>query len=427
MRDFYAALMEAGTPLLHRLLARRAAKGKEDPARMSERTGVAGLPRPAGRLFWLHAASVGEAQSALILLEALLARDPALRVLVTTGTVTSAALMARRLPERAFHQYVPLDHPLWVARFLDHWRPDRVLWMESELWPNMLAAIKRREIKAALVNARLSDRSVRNWRLARGMIGGMLSAFAVILAQTEKDADNFRRLGQAPVIVTDNLKYAAAPLPLDEAALPALFAAVGARPLWVYASTHDGEEDLACRLHARLRDKYPDLLTVIVPRHPERRAAVAAICARHGLPFALRSTGGLPQAADEIYIVDTLGELGLFYRVAPLACIGRSFSNDGGGGHNPIEAAQLGCAVIHGPHIQNLAALYDEMNEAGAALRLRDRNDFYEQLDKFLGNGFLCDQLRDRGAAFVTAKAQILDRVLSALAPVTAAGREDPA
>lgn len=421
MRALYQAITGKSGPFLRFLLTRRARKGKEDPARLPERMGKPGRPRPAGPLLWLHAASVGEAQSALILLDALMARDPALHVLLTTGTVSSAGLMARRLPARAIHQYVPLDHPSWVAAFLDHWRPDRVLWMESELWPNMLAAIRARRIPAALVNARLSPRSVRRWQNLRGVVAELLSTFAVILAQTEEDAENFRRLGAPRVTVTDNLKYAAAPLPLDDSALPALFAAVGARPLWVYASTHNGEEDLACRLHKALAVQMPDLLTIIVPRHPERRAAIAETCARHNLASRLRSTGGAPQAGDAIYIADTMGELGLFYRLAPVACIGRSFSNDGGGGHNPIEAAQLGCAVIHGPHVQNLQNLFDDMNKAGAALRLTGEADFEAQLRRLLTDHAACDALRDRGAHFVMAKAQILNRVVGDLSPVLAA------
>lgn len=421
MNEFYAAITRRSGPFLRFLLRRRARRGKEDPARMGERMGQPGLPRPAGDLVWLHAASVGEAQSALILLSALLARDPALHVLVTTGTVSSAALMARRLPPRTMHQFIPLDHPEWVRSFVDHWRPDRVLWMESELWPNMLAAIKARGIPAALVNARLSDRSFRRWNRARPTINTLLSAFTVILAQTDNDAAHFRALGARNVIVTDNIKYAAAPLPLEDAALAQLFAAIGARPVWVYASTHDGEEDMACRLHRRLREKIPGLLTVIVPRHPERRDAIMALCAGHGLNTAQRSTGALPRRHDDIYLADTLGELGLFYRIAPVACIGRSFSSDGGGGHNPIEAAQLGCAVIHGPHVQNLAALFDEMNAAQAALRLSDEDHFAATLEHLLTDGRACDSLRERGAAFVGAKARILPLVLDNLQPVMAA------
>lgn len=418
MRSLYAAIMGRSAPFLRLLLARRARRGKEDAARLPERMGKPGLARPSGPLLWLHAASVGEAQSALILLDALLARDPVLHILLTTGTVSSADLMARRLPPRAIHQYAPLDHPAWVKNFLDHWRPDQVLWMESELWPNMLAAIRERAIPAALVNARLSPRSVGRWRKLRGTIADLLSTFTIILAQTDTDTENFRSLGAGNVVTTDNLKYAAAPLPLDESALPALLGAVRARPLWVYASTHDGEEDLACRLHTALQSALPDLLTIIVPRHPERRDAIMDTAARHNLRARLRSTGGLPQNDDAVYVADTMGELGLFYRLAPVACIGRSFSNDGGGGHNPIEAAQLGCAVIHGPHVQNLQALFDDMNHAGAALRLSGEADFEAQLRRLLTDSLACDTLRERGASFVMAKAQILPRVLGALTPL---------
>ena len=421
MRALYTALTGKSGPFLRFLLARRARRGKEDAARLPERMGIPGRPRPAGPLLWLHAASVGESQSALILLDALLARDPALTVLVTTGTVSSAALMTRRLPPRAIHQFAPIDHPAWVKAFLDHWQPDKALWMESELWPNMLGQLKMRSIPAALVNARLSTRSVRQWKIAPAMVAGILSSFAVILAQTDEDATNFRALGAGTVVVTDNIKYAAAPLPLEDGALSRLSHAIGARTLWVYASTHDGEEDMACRLHNRLRENIPDLLTIIVPRHPERRNAIAATCARHGLTARLRSSGGEPQQGDAVYIADTMGELGLFYRLAPLACIGRSFSSDGGGGHNPIEAAQLGCAVLHGPNIQNFTALYAEMNEAGAALRLADEADFAARLSHLLQNPESCEELRRRGHDFVLTKARILPRVLQNLSPVLAA------
>lgn len=407
--------MRAGSPLLAAMLARRCRMGKEDPARLPERRGLAAQTRPPGRLLWLHAASVGEAQSALILLEALLARDPALHVLVTTGTVTSAQMMARRLPARALHQYVPLDQPDWVAAFLDHWRPDRILWMESELWPNMLAAVRARHIPAALVNARLSERSLRRWRLARNMVSEALSTFGVILAQTERDAANFRRLHASRVIVTDNIKYAAAPLPADEAALKALRDAIGGRPFWLYASTHAGEEELACRLQKELVQNIPGLLTVIAPRHPERREDIAAACAAAGVSYSLRSSGALPDAGTQVYIADTLGELGLLYRLAPVSCVGRSFSADGGGGHNPIEPALLGSAVIHGPHIQNLAALYDEMNEKGAALRLRDETDFAATLTRLLTDKAALTRLQKAGQDFVAEKNAVLERVLDAL------------
>ncbi|MCB1556340.1 MAG: 3-deoxy-D-manno-octulosonic acid transferase [Alphaproteobacteria bacterium] len=419
MLKAYALLTRAAGPFLRILLRRRARRGKENPVRLSERTGNPSRPRPEGPLVWLHAASVGEAQSALVLIAALLSANPALHILVTTGTVTSADLMARRLPPRALHQYYPLDHPAWAARFLDHWRPDAALWLESELWPNMLRALKKRDIPAALINARLSERSAARWRKASASIRTLLESFAIILCQTPGDATIFESLGGRHVQATGNLKYAAAPLPCDKQDYDILAERIKDRPVWLYASTHAGEEDIACRLHAHLQKTFPTLLTIIVPRHPERRAAIQAMCSEHNLCAALRTeTRLLPTPDTEIYIVDTLGELGLFYRLAPLACIGRSFSRDGGGGHNPLEAAQLGCAVLHGPHIQNLQAIYDEMDSAGAALLIKNEEDFEKRLEKLLQDEEGLAALQERGLRFARAKADGLIDVLAALAPL---------
>ncbi len=418
MLEIYKSLMRFSSPALEALLKHRSRAGKENPHRLGERMGMPGRSRPTGELVWFHAASVGEAQSTLILVNAILERLPQAHVLVTTGTLTSAQLMAQRLPARAFHQFYPLDHPVWVRSFLDHWRPDLVLWMESELWPSMLGEIRRREIPALLVNARLSPRSRRRWAFGGKTAQRLLQAFGLVMAQTEDDAAAFRALGAPSVIVTGNLKYGAAALPCDEQALHKMRQSIGGRPLWLYASTHDGEEDIACRLHRALKEKTPGLLTVIVPRHPERRAAVLEICRRDGLAARLRGAEhALPQDGDDIYIGDTLGELGLFYRLAPIACIGRSFSDDGGGGHNPVEAAQLGCAVLHGPHVQNLAEIYADMDRAGAAVCLRDEEDFRSRLEKLLHDKTGLTLLRQKASSFAAEKERTLGNVLAALSP----------
>lgn len=420
--------MRSSAPLLCSLLAWRVKKGKEDPARLHERRGEPGHSRPPGRLVWLHAASVGEAQSALILIHALKLRAPKAHFLVTTGTVTSAALMEKKLGEHAFHQFFPLDHPDWVDQFLNHWRPDLVLWMESELWPNMLQALGAKKIPVALVNARLSKRSFARWRLAGKTARKILSNFSLILAQSAQEGRYFEKLGASLVMVTDNLKYSAAPLPFDEQDLKKLAALTQGRPLWLYASSHEGEEALACRMHQILKSHFPDLLTILVPRHPERRAAIAEICAAYNLKAALRSEKLiLPKAEDEIYIADTLGELGLFYRLAPVACIGRSFSRDGGGGHNPIEAAQLRCAVLHGPHVQYQAEIYREMDEAGASLTVGSEEKLIETLEILLSDPARCESLAAKGQDFARAKGGVLVSVLDALEPLLIAAGLPPA
>ena len=418
MLDFYHSLTKLSGPSLRLTLKKRLRRGKEDPARLAERMGRPGLPRPAGKLAWFHAASVGEAQSTLILIDALLARFPDLHVLVTTGTVTSAEIMAQRLPSRAFHQFYPLDHPAWVENFLTHWSPDIVFWMESELWPNMLKGIRTRNIHCILMNARMSRRSYRRWKRFRDSAAALLSTFDLCLAQTEEDAEAFLRLRALNVQVSGNLKYSAAPLPCDDAALERVSGAVGPRPLWLYASTHDGEEALACRTHMLLKQKYPSLLTVIAPRHPERRAGILALCKESGLNAVLRGAEqNLPGPDTDIYIADTMGEMGLFYRLAPLSVIGRSFSRDGGGGHNPLEAALLGSAVLHGPAVQNLDEIFAEMDAASAAIRVETPEALAEVLGRLLGDLPALTELQIQGSRFAQGKAEILPRIIQSLEP----------
>jgi len=383
--------------------------------------GQSARSRPAGRLVWFHAASVGEAQSTLILVNALLARFPTLNVLITTGTVTSAELMAQRLPDRAFHQYYPLDHPDWVESFLNHWKPDLIFWMESELWPNMLRAIRMRNIHCVLVNARMSRRSYRRWKHLRGTAAALLSAFDLCLAQTPEDAESFTKLCMLDVRVRDNLKYAADPLPCDSIQLSGLKDAIGDRPVWLFASTHAGEEELACEIHLALRHKVLNLLTIIVPRHPERGGDIVEMCNDAGLRTNQRGQkNSLPWGGDEIYVADTLGELGLFYRLAPIACIGRTFSLDGGGGHNPIEPAQLGCAVLHGPLIQNQSRLFAEMHECGAAVGATTSKELEAQLLDLLTHPAALAALRAKDKAFADSKAALLPLVMEDIEPFLA-------
>jgi 3-deoxy-D-manno-octulosonic-acid transferase len=416
--SLYRAVTRVSAPVLGALLHFRLRRGKEDGMRIGERRGVASRARPHGPLVWIHAASVGEAQSALILLDSIKTRLAGAHVMVTTGTLTSAVLMERRLPAFAFHHFVPLDHPAYTARFLDHWHPDLALWMESELWPNMLHDIARRGIPAILLNARLSDRSFARWGFAPGFARQLLSAFSLILAQSKEDARRFESLGAANVAITNNIKYSASPLHVDDLAFSTLRLAVQERPLWVYASTHAGEEKLGCDMHKRLKEIWPDLLTILVPRHPERREDVAAACFESGLKFALRSQSlALPGPDDDIYIADTLGELGLFYALSPISMIGRSFSNDGGGGHNPVEAAQFGCAVLTGPNNQYQRGLYDGMAEHGAVLECKTPEDLFAHLRDLLANPGHLDEQRKKSRTFVENSDDVITLVLNALAP----------
>ena len=345
-RAAWSALGFAVAPVLDR----RAARGKEDPARRNERFGNAERARPPGTLIWIHGASVGECLAVLPLVSRLLEK-PDRNVMITSSTVTSAKLMAERLPPRAFHQYVPLDAPDAVARFLAHWRPDLALFVESELWPNLVLETQARNISMALINARLSERSFRGWQHARNSAAALLSAFDVALAQDEATAKRLTALGARNTSVAGSLKADAPVLPVNEAALAAFKKAVNGRPLFLAASTHPREDEQVLDATTMVRAARADTLTVIVPRHPERGPAVEALSRARGLSAERRSTGALPNRSTAVYIGDTLGELGLFYRAAPFAFLGGSLIAHGG--QNPHEAAQLGVAILTGPHTEN--------------------------------------------------------------------------
>ncbi len=350
-------------PALRRMLARRVAKGKEVPGRLDERYGIASLSRPAGRLVWFHAASVGETLSLLPVIAALAG---AAQVLLTTGTVTSATLAAERLPGFARHQFAPLDVRSWVARFLDHWRPDCAVFVESEIWPNMLMQVDARGIPRLLLNARLSARSAARWARAPGFAWRMLGPFRYVFAQSEADAANLARLGISDVRVSGNLKFFGAVLPADPYLLAALRRDLEG-PNWLAASTHEGEETVIVSVHRRLLQEFPDLITVIVPRHPERGAAVAASVV--DMPVSRLSQGGAPVPGG-VFVADTLGQLGLFYRACPFAFVGNSLI--GFGGHNVVEPARLGRAVIVGPHTENFAEPVARLRAAGALTEVAD-------------------------------------------------------
>lgn len=417
----YRALTILAGPVIGLYLKRRLRRGKEDPARFAERLGKPGLARPGGRLVWLHGASVGEALSLLPLIERLVP-VPGQNVLVTTGTVTSAQLMAERLPAGAIHQFVPVDRPVWVRAFLDHWRPDLVLWAESDFWPNLLDGIRRRAIPLVLVQGRISPKSFAGWQRAPGFIRRMLSAFTLCLGQTPGDAERLAALGAPKVACLGNLKMAVPPLPADDAGLSRLRQMVGVRPLWLAASTHPGEEALAGRVHRALAGRFPGLLTVIVPRHPHRGAEVAAGIGALGLSAALRSTGAAP--LGDVYIADTMGELGLFYRLAPIVFMGKSLLAEGG--QNPFEPARLGAAVLFGPHMTNFPEMAPAMTACGAAEMVPDEDGLTEAVGNLLADPALLSSRRAAAATWADSQAHVLDAVLDALAPFLGDGHARP-
>lgn len=415
MLALYRGLTVAVGPLVGPLLRRRAAGGKEDPARLGERLGHADLPRPDGPLVWLHAASVGESLSVLGLIDRLLGARPGLALLMTSGTVTSARLLADRLPARAVHQFVPIDRPDAVRRFLDHWRPDLAIWVESELWPNLVGATQARGIATALIQGRMSARSFAKWRRARGLVAPLLEGFDLVLAQTETDAERLRALGAAPT-VTGTLKYANPPLPANEAALAELRQAIGARPVWLAASTHPGEEGTVLRAHHAVAAENPGLLTIVAPRHPDRGAALADLATAAGLRVARRGAGEALRGDTQLYLADTMGEFGLFYRVADVVFVGGSLVPHGG--QNLLEPIRLGCAVTHGPSMTNFAEVVADLARAGALREVADEAGLIEATRRLFAAPEERAALAAAQAGVAEAKAGVLEVVFEALEPL---------
>jgi 3-deoxy-D-manno-octulosonic-acid transferase len=408
-------LTDLGAPFIGLYLLKRRLEGREDCLRFGERFGHASQARPEGRLVWCHAASVGEATSLLVLIERMRELYPALRILVTTGTVTSARLLAERLPKEVIHQYVPVDRAAYIGRFLDHWQPDFVLLIESELWPNLIAALRERLIPTALLNARMSDKSFRRWYRVKGWARELMGTFVLCMTQTEDERGRFVALGAKPAHAIGNLKYAAKPLPADEAELARLREVIGQRPIWLVASSHRGEEDIACTMHKKLREKWPDLLTIIVPRHPTRGAEIAQAIETGGLSVARRSQHQDIEKATDIYLADTIGELGLFYRLSSLVVLGGSFVAHGG--HNPIEPAQLGCAIVFGPHMFNFAEMARAFARGNAAIQLQGANELAFTLERFLKTPGERAAYAQAARLLADQKRHVLNEVMDALAP----------
>jgi 3-deoxy-D-manno-octulosonic-acid transferase len=410
----YRKATSLARPLTPLLLRVREWRGKEEPARRRERFGVASLTRPGGALAWFHAASVGETNAVLPLIEALAERRPALSFLLTTGTVTSARLAAKRPVARTVHQYVPLDAPQYVARFLDHWRPDLAIFTESEIWPNLILESSARDIPLALINARMTKRSFRRWRRFPSLSRPLFSRFGVVLAQNDGLARRFRALGAADALAAGNLKIDAPPPPVDGAVLERLKPALADRKLLIAASTHAGEDAIIADAHGALRCKMHDLCTIIVPRHPERGAQIAALLRGRGLRVALRSLGDLPDRASDAYIADTIGELGTLYALAPLAFIGGSLVEPGGG-HNPVEAVRRGAVVLTGPNWHNFADAYRVLLEHHAAIEVKTAGELATAALRLFSDEAEIAQMRNRAAAALASLAGALPRTVEAL------------
>ena len=413
--NLYRWVFSIAAPLITLYICFRKYSGKEDKNRFRERLGSPSFSRPDGVLIWVHAASVGESLSMLPLIERLIEENQGFHILVTTGTVTSARLMDERLPEGTFHQFSPIDQILFVRRFLDHWRPDLALWAESEFWPNMITETASRNIRMVLINGRVSIKSFAGWRKFDGLIKSLISCFDLCLGQSDEDVWRLRQMGANLAKYVGNLKFSCSPLPVDKAELFEMTKKIGNRPVWVAASTHAGEEEMTVQVHKRLRLSQAGLLTIIVPRDPKRGEKIAAQIRRQGLDVALRSNGDPISTGTGIYVADTMGEMGLFFRIAGIVFMGKSLVPLGG--QNPLEAARLDCAIVHGPHTLNFEDIFMRLIKAGAANQVLNAEELLDAIRKLFEDTSQRDCMAAAAKAFAATQVGVLDAVIIELEP----------
>lgn len=408
----YRTMMRGLEPFAGYILKRRVKSGKEDETRTGERKGIASLSRPAGTLIWMHGASVGETSMLLPLIRRLLEDDPKLHILVTSGTMTSAKIMAERLPDRAFHQMVPLDGPTFVARFLAHWQPDLAVWAESEIWPNLVLQTKAARAKMALINARMNQSSIDRWRDKRGFARKVFSCFDMILPADTLTHNALKFLGGNVISQVGNLKWSAPALEFDKSEASKLREAAGHRPIWLAASTHAPEEAYILTAHLSGPAKKSKALLIWVPRHPERGADVAALCA--GQDIAVRSKGDALTEDTSIYIMDTLGEMGLALDLATVAFVGGSLDKSLTG-HNPLEPARANVPILTGPYVDSFTEIYAELFNHNAAMRVKSAKQLEKSVMALLMDPIAARQMAGRAKLLAQESDQVLDYTVAKL------------
>lgn len=403
----------AAMPFIGLYVLSRVGKGKEDRARRHERYGQPSRERPDGPLVWVHAASVGETAAVLGLIDRILRTG--IYVLLTTGTVTSARVVSERLGDRVIHQFVPLDLQPAVSRFLSYWKPDLAIVAESEVWPVTILELGARRIPQVLVNARMSDRSFERWQKAPFVAEALFENFAHVIAQSETDGDRFRTLGARPITVAGNLKGDTEPPPVDDALLDFYLKCIGNRKTWAAISTHEGEEQIAAQVHKALRTRHPDVLSIIVPRHPHRAEALVEDLTGRGLRVVTRSSGQPVTPDTDVFLGDSIGEMGLYLRLTEIAFVGRSLAGEGG--QNPMEPAMLNTAVLSGTNVQNFREAYRLLIEKGGARLVKDAKMLAGAVHFLLENHAAREAMMRAGLEAVQQMSGSLSRTLTALEP----------
>lgn len=418
---FWVGISRVLAPILARKETAKLRAAGVSLERAREKQGYATHERQSnGPVIWFHAASVGESLSVLALITRMGAALPDAQFVITSGTASSAALLAKRMPPRAIHQFAPLDAPGPLTRFLDHWHPDAAVFVESELWPQMLRRTRDRGVRMVLVNARLSERSLARWLKMPRLARYMLECFDLIVTQNQTMGDAMIAIGAPPdrVLRGSNLKSMAGPLPVDMAQLAQTKTALGDRPRWVASSTHEGEEAVVLQAHQTLQDRWPVLCLILAPRHTERATEVTKLVADAGLSMSRRTQGDAPD--KQVFLADTMGELGTWYSLSDIVFLGGGLAPKGG--HNPYEVAHMGAGVITGPHVFNFAETYDQMTEAGAAFVVQDAATLAAQVGALLADAELRAATCTAARSFAAAQSDQLDEITRHLISVLELG-----
>lgn len=408
----YRFLSTILSPLIFVFLLIRLAKGKEDKLRFKERFGFATQPRPKSQLIWLHAVSVGEVNSSFALIAELLKTSKNYSILLTTTTLTSAKIVAQKLPEfqgRVIHQFLPIDVIFCVKKFLNFWQPRAVIFMESEIWPNMILESRARGAVSFLVNARMSEKSFKQWAFAKKIGLNIFDFFALIFVQKQEDQSRFKKVTEQPVLFYGNLKSQAEILRFDEAQLQQLKSEIGNRKTWLASNTHKGEEEIIIAIHKKLKQKFPDLLTILAPRHPNRADEIKQLLT--GVNFAQRSFRQPITNSTELYLADSLGELGIFYRLVNFTFLGGSFVDVGG--HNPYEPVQLGCAVISGKKVFNAKEIFAKLEAENACVMVDSAAQLEEKIAEFLADEESCEDVSQKASRLVRNSENIAAKIVT--------------
>jgi 3-deoxy-D-manno-octulosonic-acid transferase len=401
MRAFYTLLFYLLTPFIMLRLLWRGIKAPAYRRRWNERFGFYNKTYPQNAV-WFHAVSVGEAEALFPLLRLLRARRPGLNLLITTTTPTGSARVQATFGGLAEHVYLPYDMPFVIRRFMETFKPRLAVIMETEIWPNLYAECGRHQVPLFLINARLSEKSARGYRKIPSLIRPALANVSLIAAQTGDDAERFARIGAKPeaVKVMGNMKF---DIEIAEETIAKgrglKSSAFGERFVWIIASTHKNEEALFLGLYPKIKAKIPELLLVIVPRHPERFIEVRKLCEERRLNVVMRTSGKPCSAETDVYIADTMGELKMLYAAADVAFIGGSMVPVGG--HNLLEAAAVGVPVMFGPYMANFKEIAAGILSRKAALQCRSEDDIVNTIHSLYADSVQRTELANQAVAFL--------------------------